>query len=117
MELNQLEDRWAGMLSIGVVTRLPNQRSSVPSSSKHLAGSSWVLSGSSVYHNSNMLQENYTHSLDRMQVCVHLLFDQQCCLVFKLFVKHLSDACSSLSLLLDNLAQGANDLLLISDYP
>ena len=70
IELVSQDRKWLGPLKIGLTSCNPSLLPSLPSLSTQLPANTWIMSGTTIFHNGNIFRENYGHSLSRLQVCV-----------------------------------------------
>lgn len=68
VQLKSILDRWAGSIEIGLTTHSPTTIT-FPSTLTNLSTGAWLVSGSSVIHNGDIVRENIGKNLDQLQVC------------------------------------------------
>ena len=71
IELVNQENKWSGPLKIGLTSCDPSLLPSLPSLSTQLPANTWIMSGTTIFHNGRIFRENYGHTLSRLQVHVY----------------------------------------------
>lgn len=76
VQLDQLVDKWAGSIEIGVTTHSP-QDLEFPSTMTNIQSGTWMMTGNGVMHNGMTILEDYGQNLDRLRVRVTLVFEKR----------------------------------------
>ena len=72
IEINEVSTKWSGSLKIGLTTMAISDSSStvnIPATADQIVSKvTWVVAGSNVKKNGNVIKDNYAPSLERLQV-------------------------------------------------
>jgi len=69
VQLDQMVDKWAGSIEIGVTSHSPLDIE-FPATMTNIRSGTWMMTGNGVMHNGRMIQEDYGHNLDALKVFV-----------------------------------------------
>ena len=67
VQLDQLVDKWAGSIEIGVTTHSPLELE-FPSTMTNVRSGTWMMTGNGVMHNGATVLEDYGQNLDQLRV-------------------------------------------------
>ena len=74
VQIQEINDKWAGSLEIGVTTHAPGSFP-LPVTMTNIASGTWMLSGGAIVHNGITVLEAYGRGLASFQVGISFRFD------------------------------------------